>query len=494
MSVKRFSIGKLVAVLFVAAWVVVALLFAWRLIGHKSPSLPTDAKSLQIPEEEWYSLLFHGEKAGWVHNTYDELPSGGYRFKSTSLLKLQALGTVQEANIFMDAEVNSDFKLKKFALDFSSAMQTIQVEGEVEGRKITYRLKSPNSRKPIEQTVTVKEPPSLTDMLGRYAAQQGLEVGQTFSVPSFDPITQASDSAEAEVLRKEKIDTGSGVVDAYVVSVKILGMEMTSWMDEDGKVLKSDTPMGFTVVLTDKEEALSLDGSGKIDVVAASAAPADKMIPDPRDLKYLKVKLRGVDDLEGLALDGDDQSLDGDVLTVSIPEPRNGYRLPDNDPARAAERSPEPMIQSDNPEIIKVAREASRGATDSIDAARNINRWVFKNLEKAGAFTLPSALDVLETRKGDCNEHTQLFVALARAVGLPARVAAGVVYLNGAFYYHAWPEIWVGEDSGWVPIDPTFGQFPADATHLRMVNGTLREQADIVRFVRRLKVDVVDFR
>ena len=66
-----------------------------------------------------------------------------------------------------------------------------------------------------------------------------------------------------------------------------------------------------------------------------------------------------------------------------------------------------------------------------------------------------------------------LYVALARAIGLPARTDAGLVYLRGHFYYHAWPEVWLGQ---WVAVDPTFGQFPADASHLRFVIGGLARQ------------------
>jgi transglutaminase-like putative cysteine protease len=95
---------------------------------------------------------------------------------------------------------------------------------------------------------------------------------------------------------------------------------------------------------------------------------------------------------------------------------------------------------------------------------------------------------VLETRKGDCNEHTQLFVALARAVGLPARIAAGVAYVDGKFFYHAWPEVLLDD---WVAIDPTFGQFPADAAHLRFVIGGVARQTELVRLMGNLKIDVL---
>ena len=87
--------------------------------------------------------------------------------------------------------------------------------------------------------------------------------------------------------------------------------------------------------------------------------------------------------------------------------------------------------------------------------------------------------------RGDCNEHTQLSVALSRAAGIPARVAAGLAYVDGKFYYHAWPEIWLER---WVAIDPTFGQFPADAAHLRFTVGGLGRQAELLRLMGPLKI------
>jgi transglutaminase-like putative cysteine protease len=109
-------------------------------------------------------------------------------------------------------------------------------------------------------------------------------------------------------------------------------------------------------------------------------------------------------------------------------------------------------------------------------------------IDKQITFSVPNAVQVLETLRGDCNEHTVLYVAFARALGLPARTAVGLVYLNGSFFYHAWPEVWLGE---WVAVDPTFGQYPADASHIRFVIGGLAQQVEIVRLIGNLDIDVI---
>jgi transglutaminase-like putative cysteine protease len=120
--------------------------------------------------------------------------------------------------------------------------------------------------------------------------------------------------------------------------------------------------------------------------------------------------------------------------------------------------------------------------------AELLNRWVHDNLDKAITLSVPSAVQVLESRRGDCNEHSVLYVALARAIGLPARTAAGLVYVDGRFYYHAWAEVHLGD---WVAVDPTFGQFPADASHLRFTIGGLARQVELIRLIGRLELEVM---
>jgi transglutaminase-like putative cysteine protease len=96
---------------------------------------------------------------------------------------------------------------------------------------------------------------------------------------------------------------------------------------------------------------------------------------------------------------------------------------------------------------------------------------------------------------GDCNEHTALYVAMARALGIPSRIAVGLVSVRGAFYYHAWPEVYLEEGKGrgmWLPVDPTLNEFPADGTHVRLARGGLEKQAVILPLIGRLKITILE--
>src|SRR6185436_6875706 len=78
---------------------------------------------------------------------------------------------------------------------------------------------------------------------------------------------------------------------------------------------------------------------------------------------------------------------------------------------------------------------------------------------------------------------------------VPARIAVGLAYSRGAFYYHAWPEVYIDEGKGrglWLPVDPTLNEFPADATHVRLTRGGLEKQVNILPLVGNAKIAMMD--
>ena len=158
------------------------------------------------------------------------------------------------------------------------------------------------------------------------------------------------------------------------------------------------------------------------------------------------------------------------------------------DPEFAPYLANTPFLQTTDSRMHARARSVAGNWTNSLEAATALYEWVHRRVEKKSTVSLPSALDVLLRMEGDCNEHTYLFVALARSIGIPAKIRVGLTLHEGLFYYHAWPEVWPGR---WVAVDPTFGQFPADAAHLRFVIGGLARQVELIRLIGRLRLDVV---
>jgi hypothetical protein len=249
---------------------------------------------------------------------------------------------------------------------------------------------------------------------------------------------------------------------------------------DDGRV--AEMRLGGSVVARaePEETARRLD---RVDLFNLTRVPLPGPLPRgvPGAVTY---RLRGLP--EGFRKDDDRQRFGpaacGEViLTVSA-------RLPvAADPARDAPRAsavprgdeeflgPTPEVDCDAPAIRALAVEVAGQAGGAWAAARRLNQHVFRRLEKTFGQSRDRASEVLAAGKGDCTEHSVLLVALARALGIPARGVHGLVYARyqdgvDALYWHAWVE--VRSAGEWIAVDPTFGQPVADATHIALGRGT----------------------
>jgi len=100
------------------------------------------------------------------------------------------------------------------------------------------------------------------------------------------------------------------------------------------------------------------------------------------------------------------------------------------------------------------------------------------------------SLIFIQNKAGDCNEHSILTVALLRSAGIPAQMEAGLVYLHGRFYWHAWNVLYLGGQ--WITADAVFNQIPADVTHIRLVRGDSVEQLNLMGVMGKIKLEVLE--
>jgi transglutaminase-like putative cysteine protease len=167
-----------------------------------------------------------------------------------------------------------------------------------------------------------------------------------------------------------------------------------------------------------------------------------------------------------------------------------GKVVPEGPEAAAVKEAllPTPFIQSDAPELVAAGKKAIGNAQDVYTASSRLVQFVVKHMKSEYVPAYSNALDANRTAKGDCTEHSILYVGLARAVGIPARVAVGIAYWppGDGFGWHAWAEIFVG--GAWMSVDPTWGQPIADATHVKLADGGPAEQARIVMLLGQLKI------
>lgn len=125
------------------------------------------------------------------------------------------------------------------------------------------------------------------------------------------------------------------------------------------------------------------------------------------------------------------------------------------------------MCQSDHKVLKEQALALVEDSNDAVNVARRIMRFTYDHLAGGSGDTgSASALQAYREKRGDCTEHSVLFVALARAAGLPARNVSGIVYITtrdeskGLFGFHQWAEVWLGE---WIPVDATVKELGTSA-------------------------------
>ncbi|HEY2375798.1 MAG TPA: transglutaminase-like domain-containing protein [Gemmatimonadaceae bacterium] len=411
-------------------------------------------------------------------------------------------------------------RTKAFVVTFEADAGPIVARGRVLGDSLLILMLSTGNDAPVDtQRIKLSGPILLPTLLPlAVALGEQPKVGRKYNMPVFDPVgltprdvslriaaessfvvndssaldraTEIWHGVQPDTLRAYQVvtDTGAGAAG------------FSGWIDEQGRVIQT-SQLGFELRRSPYEVAFEnwrLSTVKRVvaepisedrDILETTAIGANRRV-DP-NIASLRVTL-GNADLRGFDLRSPRQSMHGDTMIVTREPPEAlaaPYALPDGGRKILPELTmAEPLVQSNHPDIVRLARRLARGQHDPRIVAQRINQWVYDSLTKRITFGIPSALQVLRARGGDCNEHAQLFVALARAAGIPARVDAGLAYIDGKFYYHAWPEVFLRD---WVSVDPTFGEFPADAAHLRFTVGGLGRQAEMIRLMGRLKLNVL---
>jgi len=421
---------------------------------------------------------------------------------------MAAFGTIQDVVTVQAALTDADGALRRFDFFMVTDQVRLSVRGEVHGQQIVMELDS--GGEVSEFSFDVDQPPQVQLSLESVVARQTLAIGARFEVPFFSPVTMSQGTLVYTVEDLEILDNGE---EAWWVRTDFNGVQTRELITPAGETIRQESAMGMSMVRMTAEEAQELPtGEQAVDIIAKTAVTLQGHLRDPRGVRHLELQIQGVSP-ERVIDQAPQQSRQGDRVIVDMPLLAELPHMPvapalgsDVDPALIEAT---PTLQAAHPDLIKKAKEIVAGATDRLDAVQRLNAWVYDYVEKVPTFGVPSGLEVLHTGRGDCNEHTALFVSLARAVGIPTRIAAGVVYSDrvspsGAFYYHAWPEVLVadpgspqGDDPAarhWLPVDPTFGQVPADGTHVKLVEGDLDRQVEILAVMGRLGFTLIEQR
>jgi hypothetical protein len=502
---RALGIGVLAGWLLVVGWHV-----RREYYQPEATRLAAGARAL-APGAHWFAIRLDGTLIGIAQSALDTVPDG-FTFRDEVTLDIPALGRVHRSLARTRIELGPALELRAFRFSLDSEIGRFSVAGTAEADTAVVLVVEAGGG---PETTRMKLSAGLlldAALTLRMAASGALRTGNTFTTMVFDPSSMSEREVRVSVGERDVIivadsaDVRDGrwvatvldTVPVWRVEQRFGGVVIENWVDDDGQIVRASSPLGFSIERTHYELARQeWQAAGALPELAAgygaliegTAIASNVYLGDIEERASLAVRLGGVD-LTGFDLEGGRQRLHGDTLVVTRERPVTaaGYTLPyRGGGAPAQELESTPLIQASDPRVREVAQRIAAGSTDPAQVAQRLNDWVYGALRKEVTLSVPSALQVLAARQGDCNEHTVLYVALARSLGLPARTAVGLVHIRGSFYYHAWPEVWLGE---WVALDPTLGQYPADASHLRFLIGGLARQVELIRLIGRLQLEV----
>jgi transglutaminase-like putative cysteine protease len=447
-----------------------------------SPSLVSDA-----PEVRYYAIEMNGQVCGYNEVKISRVEEGGRTFlviEEASRTMISALG----AKVDAQARTKQCFDEQTFReisseLEIDQGSFKMRIVAAIEGRTARISLYPGGGEKSVSLPEDIVfENNILFPHLKRDFVDKGLMSKRYRVLDLLDRNIQdvTYTRARREILKLAGQTWPAIVLDSHNHTT---GLNIRLWIGEkNGLAIKAEGPRTVSS-LADKSVLGELRRANMDNHIFAKAGVS---IADISNLTFLKVRasLAPVGNVltpESLNVPG--QTFKGTVTDNRVegifevrhekydgrdapPFPPDFGRQPELRPFL----EPEDFIESDDPVLVKKARALTAGAKDSWEAAKRLSRWVAEEI----AYGIPggaSARNTYDISEGECGAHSRLFAAFSRAVGIPARVVWGFMFvpsLGGGFGQHGWSEVYMGKP-GWIPIDTTAREVDyADSGHVRL--------------------------
>lgn len=491
---RRYMIPLVVGILLF--WIVMIALLLKRevFIPRLTPDRMAGSGYTDIPTDTWMAIFLSDRtQIGYVNVRTDPDARDGEPGTSIRVLgrvRLSLFGDSSEMIALGRTWVSRAEGVREFSFNIRSSGHEVNVSGTVENGLLRAHIETAGESYPLE--LPIENSLRLSSGMGFNAVSlPALEPGDTFQIDTFDPLTMSVSQARISCTAVETIEIMGETVEARVVTIDSSGIKTRAWISATGEVFRAETPIGFVVERVRQEDAMgNLDTLSQSDTLGRLAAVRATGKFPFRGAQRMVVTLGGGDPGTSIPTD-DSQSTgaDGRIVIESPDPPDNAAQSQIPESIQTEYLRSDPFVQANSSRIREQAQAIVSGAEGDWTKAMRLYEWVYESIEKAPVLSVPSALDVLEKRRGDCNENTILYTALARAEGIPTRIAIGIVWSEEyeAFYYHAWPEVYMGR---WIWLDPTLGQPIADATHIKLLTGGIENWWQLVPHLGKLHVQV----
>ncbi len=460
--------------------------------------------------EAWYGTYFQEDRIGYSHFKIE--PSGdNYSISTDSLMRLKALKKTSEIGLKEKIMVHPDLTMISFESGVRMNDKNLDMTGKIEGKRLV-----------VEMTVggeTVKREFPFEDKLYHSSAMslipalKGLKEGEVYSFSvfgsgnAFNPDERAIEKVEQNIMPVKNAPGPNGAV--WSVKNNVGRSVIHSWLNKNGlTVLEKAQDGALITILEDESTARQFlekkTAEGKDLILDVSLIPVSNPIKNSDKTRFLKVRMDGIDPSliandhrQQVTSKQEELKQKGFYVTVNVEEPGKPQigGGTHSIPFLAHYLASTIVIQANHEEIVAQSGKIVSPRDSDLDQVNKLVRWTSENIknEMKDSFT---ALSVLRSKEGECQSHANLYAAFARSRKIPTRVVTGIVYTQSkdylGFLYHAWAESYV---NGWLAVDPTLKQVPADATHIKIAGGDADDETSaVLKMLGKVKIEVLDYK
>ena len=450
-----------------------------------TPAAAADAEAAAA-EERWSVFSIAGAPVGYAHERRAAAEGGDRLTESTLEATLDRLGTKVRMRFASAMRESAEGELEWLRSDVELSQQPVRVEAFVEDGVVRVVTSTGAGAAPRERIVErVGDAPLLgPDAVRRLTAARLRRPGDslehvTFSLELQRVVNVRRRVGEAGVA--SPCAPGGPRTVRVLETVEGVPGERSLWVDPSGETVADSIEGPFGPMATcraSREAALAAraGGSPPAEMYERTIVRSNVRLPDPAAVDRLVLRVRPLDPqrpLPDFAAENQAVRADGDAVRVEIRRPAPAGAAAATAPAANAPAAeylqPNAIVASDHPEIAALAREIAGEERDAWQVAQRLTRWVAENLTLDLGVVMAPAGELVRDRRATCVGYATLLAALARATGIPSRLAMGAVYYGGIWGGHAWTEVWI--DGRWLPLDAAV-YAPGLASATRLAAGT----------------------
>ena len=459
----------------------------------------------QLPREIWEVQYIGNNPIGYMHRKVSVSKSSEFEIEAESRTTVSLKGEPLVQRL----------KINTTETD-TGALRRIEGSIEIGDNKQTFEgnVNSIDGRKTLKGINNGQATPVLTigwnpDYRGPFAVDQSmlrrpLEPKETRKLKYFDPIlgkvVEGKLKAADDFFKTPTMFVGSRDL-LEVSNISTVGnetMQALLWVDEKGEGYKS-IMQSADIRSFRTEPIVAQILSSVFDLRAISSktiklsGAVDRLMSNRTNIvsQTFRIKNSNNDPFKLFSDRTNQRKKSQNARTVDItvfrvglnPNEMGGVELKkDNDDSSQVDTdfipSKSPIIQEFARALVASQSKLDEGNVSLFEKVKVCREELVKRIElKEFDNQIGSVVETTKSKQADCVEHALLFASVCRAMGIPTRIALGMIFNRNKeepeMKFHAWIEFHDGER--WVPSDSSDQQFPTSIDRIKVLESNFTD-------------------